>query len=942
VGECLLDAAYIRGVGADGLDDLGAVESGWQLSDSDRVVNVGPPRPLGVFGHNLPTRLTSLIGRETDTETVLVALGDSRLVTLIGTGGVGKSRLALQVAAESVDHFDGGVWWVELATVSDPGSLPGAVLDAIGLPAQPGRRAVRVVADHVGDRPMLLVLDNCEHVIAASASFVDEVLSTLPAVSVLATSREPLSVPGETVWRVPSLAVPDPSEPQTVASLRMADAARLFVDRARRAQPDLLLTDETAGAIARICSRLDGIPLPIELAAARCRNLTLEQIARELDDRFRLLTGGARTVVARQQTLKASLDWSHGLLDAPERAALRRVGVFSGPFTVGAAEAVVAAFGDVDRYDVLDLVDHLADKSLVALDGVDPAGESRYRLLETIRYYALDRLDDAGELAAARDAHAEFWAGWAEEHNVYFDCSPTVLDAIPPNVANLTAATRWACLNRPELLQALVLCLGPFVQLEDREHQAEGLFESALAALEGRDEVAWAYVAMATESARSFTWVVVPDEQLRERAAALAVEKDLVLIRAHLAFVSAAMTTKDPEGFAIAGELFDEAGSPTWGPLMRGFGVRYLAATGRLAAAEELLAAQRHATNDLTRAALVGGETQVALVRGELVGSARRARDHLANLTLPSGWRMRVFTGLSYESAARVAFFTGERDVLAWATASLGEGARSMTERRLTAIAAAHLSILDEGSPNASARTAVESTLRERLTATATGGGLLRRETPYLAIAAGDAEWIESERALIEQYATENDQRVRCFMNLADGVLALLRGDDIGAERAWHDLLALSSEHGFGLLWIDALEGLAICTARAGATDEAARLAGAAESARTERGYRYRYPHLAELPPGSDDGRALSLEQATSYARRSRGERTRPVSGWAALTPTEAEVARAVAAGLTNKQAAEQLFISVPTVKTHLRHIFAKLAIDNRTQLVAEVSQHYR
>ena len=314
----------------------------WQLRDGDRDVNFGPLRPLGVFGHNLPTRLTSLIGREADTAAVLAALGDSRLVTLIGTGGVGKSRLALQVAAESVDQFDGGVWWVELATVSDPSSLPGAVLDAIGLPAQPGRRPVRLVADHVGDRPMLLVLDNCEHVIAASASFVDEVLSTLPAVMVLATSREPLSVPGETVWRVPSLAVPDPLVPQTVDSIRMADAARLFVDRARRAQPDLVLTDEAAGAIARICSRLDGIPLSIELAAARCRNLALEQIARELDDRFRLLTGGARTVVERQQTLKASLDWSHGLLDAAERAALRRLGVFSGPFTVGAAEAVVA------------------------------------------------------------------------------------------------------------------------------------------------------------------------------------------------------------------------------------------------------------------------------------------------------------------------------------------------------------------------------------------------------------------------------------------------------------------------------------------------------------------------------------------------------------------------------------------------------------------------
>jgi DNA-binding CsgD family transcriptional regulator len=303
---------------------------------------------------------------------------------------------------------------------------------------------------------------------------------------------------------------------------------------------------------------------------------------------------------------------------------------------------------------------------------------------------------------------------------------------------------------------------------------------------------------------------------------------------------------------------------------------------------------------------------------------------------------MHVFTDLAYESVARVALFSGERGILAWAASTLGEGAKSTMERRIAAVAAAHLSVLDRGSADSSARTAVESTLRDRLIGSPTGGGLLRRETPYLAIAAGDPDWIESERAVIERYAAESDQRARCCVSLADGVLALLGGDHIGAERHWHDLLTVSSEHGFGLLWVDALEGLAICAARAGATDEATRLAGAAESARIERSYQYRYPHLSELPPGSDEGRALSLEQATAYARRSRGERTRPVSGWAALTPTEADVARAVAAGLTNKQAAEQLFISVPTVKTHLRHVFAKLGIDHRSQLVAEVSRHNR
>jgi predicted ATPase/class 3 adenylate cyclase/DNA-binding CsgD family transcriptional regulator len=951
-GQILLSGITAQLVNYDDLVDLGEQRLK-DLAAPERVFQAGqrsfpPLRSLDTFGHNLPTRLTSLIGREADTAAVLAAMGDSRLVTLIGTGGVGKTRLGLQVAAESVDRFDGGVWWVELATVSEPNSLPGAVLDAIGLLALPGRRPVHVVRDHVGDRSMLLVLDNCEHVIAAAAAFVNEVLSTLPAARVLATSREPLSVPGETVWRVPSLTLPDQSRRQTVDSIGCADAARLFLDRARLARPDLTLNDEGADAITRICHRLDGIPLSIELAAARCRNFSVEQIARELDDRFRLLTGGARTVLERQQTLKASIDWSHDLLDTGERVALRRLGVFSGPFTVGAAQAVVASVGDIDRYDVFDLVDRLADKSMIAVEHVDPAGESRYRLLETIRYYALDRLNDADELVAARDAHTDYWAGWAEHHNVHFDCSITIYSAIPADLANLTAAARWACVNRPELLQALMLCIGPFLQLEDSEHGAGGLFNSALAALDGRDDIAWAHVATAAELARLYTWLVVPDDELRVRAEELARTHDLVLVRAHLELLAAEASTMEPERFAVAGELFDLAGSPSWGSLARAGGARYLAASGRLDAADQLLAAARHASNHLTLAAAVGATAQVALVRGELSGVAHRTREELTGLPSPSTSRLHMFTNVAYETVARVAFFSGDRDVLAWAATTIREGAKTYLARRIAAVPAAHVRVSEAASPDSAppgstARTLIESSVRDRPpVGSASGGGLLRRETPYLAIAAADPDWIATERTVIEHYTTENDPRARCAVSLLDGVLALLHGEAIDASQHWHDLLALSSEHGFGLLWIDALEGLAICAARAGADDMAARLACAAEAARNQRGYRYRYPHLAELPSGSDEGRALSLEEATAYARRSRGERVRPVSGWAALTPTEIEVARAVADGLTNQQAAARLFISVPTVKTHLRHIFAKLGIDNRSQLVAEVAQHKR
>ena len=289
--------AYLRDLGAHRLKDLGGAERVWQLCHADLEGDFPPLRSLDAFEHNLPTRLTPLIGRQTETAVVMAAIANARLVTLVGTGGVGKTRLGLQVAAESVERFDGGVWWVELASVSDPASVPGAVLAAIGVPAHPGSGPVQLLADHIGDRATLFVLDNCEHLIAASATFVDALLTALPSVTVLATSREPLSVPGETVWRVPSLDVPDESRTSTADSIERADATRLFLDRAHRAHPDLALRDDDADAIARICRRLDGIPLSIELAAARSRNLAIGEIARRLDDRFRLLTGGARQVL---------------------------------------------------------------------------------------------------------------------------------------------------------------------------------------------------------------------------------------------------------------------------------------------------------------------------------------------------------------------------------------------------------------------------------------------------------------------------------------------------------------------------------------------------------------------------------------------------------------------------------------------------------------------
>jgi predicted ATPase/class 3 adenylate cyclase/DNA-binding CsgD family transcriptional regulator len=932
VGGQLPTGSWLVDLGTHRLKDLGRAEHVWQLCSADCRADFPPLRSLDAFGHNLPTRLTRLVGRESDTVAVTTALGDSRLVTLVGTGGVGKTRLALQVAAELVDQFDGGVWWVELASLSDPSSMPGAVLAAMGVPVQPGVRPVRSLGDQLGGRQALFVLDNCEHLIGSCARFADELLTALPAVIVMATSREPLGVPGETVWRVPSLELPAVTRSHSAESIEVSDAARLFVERARHARPGLILTNEAANAVAQICRRLDGIPLSIELAAARCRNLSVEQIARELDDRFRLLTGGARTVLARQQTLKASIDWSHDLLDTGERAALRRLGVFVGAFTMDAAEAVVGGFGDVDPYGVFDLVDRLADKSLIAIDEVDHDGESRYRLLETIRHYALDRLVDAGELTAARDAHALFWTRWSESRNVFFECALALLAEVQRNLANLEAAARWACISRPAQLQPLMLAIALFVQVEDDE-DGDGLFESALAALDGQDDVAWAHVAMATTFARAMTWIAHPDTELPARADAIATRHNLPLIHAALTLVAAARKSGDSDGLAAAAARYAIAGSASWSAFATAFAARVLAASGQLDGAEELLSVGlvRTSTADYSQPSLVGARVQIAVVRGMLTDVARSAQGGLDGYP-PGSFKLSTFVCLAYENLARVAFFSGEHDVLAWTVARLERAAKGPSTRRIHTIAAAHLRLLD----------GPDATLGERVIRSATGGGLLQRETPYLSIAAADRDWIATDRAAIAGYAAGGDLRVQCFVHFADGVLALDDHDDHDAEAHWHDLLALASERGFGLLWIDALEGLALCAARSGAAEEAARLAGAAAVARDERSYRYRYPHLTELPEGSEEGRALSLQEATAYIRRARGERGRPTTGWAALTPTELEVATAVADGLTNQQTAERLFMSVPTVKTHLRHIFDKLTIGNRSQLVAVVANRKR
>src|ERR1035441_7039143 len=351
---------------------------------------------------NLPAEPNSFVGRERDLAELALLLSDVRALTLCGPGGIGKTRLALRLALETIPDFADGAWLVELADTADPALVRGRVAAALGIREETGRPLAETLLDALRPRRLLLILDTCEHVVGACAALVQQLLAGCPGLRLIATSREPLRVRGETVWRVPPLAVPDAL---VTGDMTRHEAIRLFVERATAARPGFTLAAGNSGAVASLCRTLDGMPLAIELAAARVRALSIEQIATRLDDRFRLLASGDRTAPPRQQTLRAAVDWSYELLTEPEQILLRRLSVFAG-WNLEMAEEVCADEA-IPAGQVLDLLAALIDKSLVTLDA-ELYGHARYRLLDTIKEYAADRLAASGEQAAFRQRHSAY------------------------------------------------------------------------------------------------------------------------------------------------------------------------------------------------------------------------------------------------------------------------------------------------------------------------------------------------------------------------------------------------------------------------------------------------------------------------------------------------------------------------------------------------------
>lgn len=892
--------------------------------------------------HAPPAPLTPLIGRGPELSELVDLVAVERVLTLTGAGGCGKTRLAYELAARSIDAFAGGVAWVELAACSDRDDVVAALVDALEMMEAAGEAGLEGALRTLASRPAcIVVLDNAEHVVTATAEVASAIAQRAPHARVVTTSREPIGVAGEIVWRVPSLSTPLVDHARDLAAIDIAafDAVQLFLDRARRVRRGFRLTDANAADIAQICVRLDGLPLAIELAAARVRTMPPERIAAQLDDRFRLLAGGPRTLMARQQTLQASVAWSEELLDDTERVVFRRLGVFAAGFTADAAEEVVGAFGDIDPYDVAEAVRALVDKSLVQFDDE----RDRYSLLDTIRSYALQRLQETGETARARDAHAEWCARWldraaGDDHvddvNSWWESRLEVIGRVDPEWPNCAAALDWARVGSALSLR-LVAGLGDYWALRQRATDS-GRYGMPPLVAGDRATPEWMHAVLRMQSVRTNAGDPV-FAGLRGEASALAVERNdrrsfvRLEVARHIAMIMLlgprrelvdALVEVRAEAVALH-EWYTVWNATQSTGLM-------LVAAGRVDEGEALVAELTSARAQLIRSVA----TQL---RGRLEPSLAMASDAhgMADARLGAALDRVIYTFAAAGGALALA------DPAVLHALQLAEvNLESLPPAFGSAYALANgVALLLDGQI-----AAARDVFAERPPDIFTSWRLvcLLAETE---IALGDPEAArEVATRLVEMAA---DVPAPLYEAIGSVVLAECdRSTDVSAalDHA-HRALSVAAEAGLWPVVVDALEALGALLADVGRTRDSARVLAACEAARTAMSYRFLFPHraatvaaarsLVRADDGWDDGAAMSLPEAVEVVQRMRGERLRPTVGWDSLTPTELLVVEQVAAGLTNPQIAERLFMSRATVKTHLVHVYSKLSISNRAELAA-------
>ncbi len=952
IADRLPKGVMVRDLGSHRLRDLSRPEHVFQVCHAELPHDFPPLRSLDSRPHNLPAQLTTFIGREQEMRALRELLGTDRLVTLTGSGGCGKTRLALHLAAGLLEGYPDGMWWVDLAALATPDLVPHAVGTAMGIRESPGEPFSATLERALAARRAMILLDNCEHLVEACAALCHVLVTSCPHVVIMATSREPLGVEGETTWRVPSLSLPKPTDGP--AALIHSEAVRLFMDRARRARPTFEIIDQNASAVAQICQRLEGIPLAIELAAARMRLLSPDQIATGLNDCFRVLAGGARTALPRQRTLEASVDWSYSLLDEKQRTVFRRIAVFAGSFALDAAE-VVCADDEVDGHEVFDLLLQLADRSLVQVQD----GSSRYQLLETIRQYGLRKLADCGEADAVRARHLDHYTELAEHGGPLIEWGATLewLERLDLELDNLRAASEWA-LARERAATGLRLAVACPHYWVIRGHFSEGRgrIENLLAlcdpdpGLRARTLIALQFIAFA---GTDFETVL----RNGEHGLALAREIGSRSLEARaLAQTGAMMAFANPESAADplskGLELAREAGDAfcaNWASFYLGATRMVLGDTrGAINFLDEAIANARASKAPFNLAASLLWRGAVDWIRANLVEAEqklREGRDVAASIG-DEFWGRLIAEVLGMVLGLRGNPETGR--------ALVEEGLRDAKET-------GNLFPL----PNGLFCLAVVERVAGDVEATAKAAA----EAAEMWGAMGSRWFLVQSQALLAwaEFQRGNDQGAATLLHEAltnaDGLSAIglvlytqslvarSQGEMTEAEDAARRcLVEVGPDH---LVTAEALEATAGALAAFGDHEDAARLFGSAERLRCERGLvrwaseepRYQ-TDLALVREALGDeaftnawaaGAAQSAADAVGYATRGRGSRgRRPSSGWRSLTPTELKVAKLVAEGLTNPQIGERLFISPGTVKTHLAHIFAKLGMSTRSELASE------
>ena len=879
VRDALPQGTRLKDLGLHRLRDLERPEQVFQMLHPGLPSEFPPLRSLEFLPNNLPIQMTSFIGREKEMAEVRDLLSAHRLLTLTGSGGCGKTRLALQVAADLLEVFPDGVWLLELAPLAESALVLQTALSTLGLREESDRPLIQVLTDYLKAKTLLIILDNCEHLLIACAQLADSLLRTCPNLRILASSREALGVAGEVPYRIPSLSLPDLKQTPSFEQLLAYEAVRLFIERAKTILPSFTVTANNATVIAQVCSRLDGIPLAIELAAARVRALPTEQIASRLDDRFRLLTGGSRTALPRQQTLRALIDWSYDLLTNSEKILFRRLSVFMGGSTLEAAEQVT---GDRDTpnaedgsgksegsglfriltpdsrippEEVLDLLTSLVDKSLVVYE--ECRGQARYRLLETVRQYSRDKLLESGEGETIRDRHLDYFLAFAEEAEpkLHGPEQFTWLDCLEIEHENLRAALDWSLALASGAVKALRLAGALYLFWMIRGYHTEGrrwlkaaltrpgasqpseargkalVVAGVLALFQGEYETPHTLFVEARSlaeqhgSSHRLAWTMAGQGYLATRRGDAAsgqslLEESLEIFRTQsdLFGISVALT-------GLSGAAFFQGNNA----LARSL-------------AEEALAVQRQMGDRLSQASTFIELAEMAYIQGDNA-SAR----------------------LLYAEGMTIGRAGGDRGCISAALNGLGKVA------------------VNEGDLAAARAYYAESLAIRREVGDRRGIAGSLNNVGLVASYEGD---YTTARSLLEEslaiYRELGDSRgvVLSMDNL--GWVAVLENSYERANKLYRESLALCRELGFRRLAVDALEGMSAVFQGYGRPGKAARLWGAAETLRehldaplspVERLECDRLIAAARAALGAEafaaawaEGRALSLEQALSYA----------------------------------------------------------------------------